>query len=112
MTGLQNMRTGDALLFFYGLFCSVEVIVFSIAKDISKSLLSGTVFACVNMIIMIGGVIFQPLVGKLLDHFWSGSLHDQIRIYSEADYQLVLSFLPLSLLLVAIVVFFVRDNRK
>ena len=107
-----NLFSINILLFCYGLFCSVEVIVISIAKDSSTSKLSGTVFACVNMIIMLGGVIFQPLVGELLDYFWNGSIHEQIRIYSEADYQLVLSFLPLSLICVAIAVFFVRENSS
>ena len=108
----SNIKNGspNALLFCYGLFCSAEVIVFSIAKNTSKSSLAGTVFACVNMIIMLGGVIFQPLVGKLLDYFWSGNLQTTIRIYSEADYQLVLSFLPLSLIFVAIAIFFVRET--
>ncbi len=107
-----NLLEIDALLFCYGLFCSVEVIVFSIAKDTSKSALAGTVFACVNMVIMLGGVIFQPLVGELLDYFWNGNLINHVRIYSEADYQLVLSFLPLSLIIVAIAVFFVRDPHS
>jgi MFS family permease len=108
-----NILEINALLFFYGLFCAVEVIVFSIAKDTSKSPLDGTIFACVNMVIMMGGVIFQPLVGELLDYFWNGNLLNHVRIYSEADYQLVLSFLPLSLIFVAIAVFFVRDiNSK
>lgn len=100
----------DVLLFLYGLFCGVEIIVFAIAKDTSTSKMAGTVFACVNMIVMLGGVIFQPLVGELLDFFWDGSLLNQVRIYSEMDYQLVLSFLPLSLLGVSIAVFFVKDK--
>ncbi len=101
----------DVLLFLYGLFCSAEVIVFAIAKDASSTNLSGTVFACVNMIIMLGGVICQPLVGKLLDFFWNGALYNHVRIYSQADYQLVLSFLPLCLLGVSIAVFFVREKN-
>lgn len=100
----------DVLLFLYGLFCSAEVIVFAIAKDASCSTLSGTVFASVNMIIMLGGVICQPLVGELLDFFWDGALINQVRVYSQADYQLVLSFLPLSLLGVAIAIFFVKEK--
>lgn len=101
----------NGLLFFYGFFCSAEVIVFAIAKDTSKSNFAGTVLASVNMIIMLGGVIFQPLVGKFLDFFWNGQIYNHMRIYSPSDYQLVLSFLPLSLLCVSIAVFFVRERR-
>lgn len=105
-----NLFDIDVLLFLYGLFCSAEVIIFAIAKDTCKSEMAGTVFACVNMIVMLGGVICQPLVGQLLDFFWNGALHNQVRVYSQMDYQLVLSFLPLSLLGVSIAIFFVREK--
>lgn len=102
--------TLSILLFFYGFFCSVEIVVFVLARESSYSKLIGTVFAVVNMIVMIGGMIFQPLVGKLLDVFWDGQMHHAIRVYSQIDYQLVLSFLPLSLVLVAILTFFIKSN--
>lgn len=99
------------LLFLYGLFCSSEVLVFVLARDAARPHLVGTVLAVVNMIIMIGGVIFQPVVGKLLDHFWDGRMDGVVRVYSVVDYQLVLSFLPLAAMLVAILVFFIRTER-
>ncbi len=70
-------------------------------KEMTKVSLSGTVFSAVNMIVMLGGVILQPLVGYLLD--WSAtSFHgaSQPLVYTVADYQLALSVLPGSLLLV------------
>jgi hypothetical protein len=94
----------------YGVFCSVEVIVFALAKDNCSQELAATVLSAANMISMLGGAIFQPLVGKMLDFFWDGTLDHQIRVYSQADYQLVLSFLPLSLLIVAIIAFFVKER--
>lgn len=100
----------NASLFLYGVFCSVEVIVFALAKDNCSQELAATVLSAANMIIMLGGAIFQPLVGKMLDFFWDGTLDHQIRVYSQADYQLVLSFLPLSLLIVAIIAFFVKER--
>lgn len=99
------------LLFGYGFFCSVEIVVFVLARESCYSKLVGTVFAVVNMIVMIGGMIFQPLVGKLLDVFWDGQMVHAIRLYNQLDYQLVLSFLPLSLVLVAILTFFIRTNH-
>jgi MFS family permease len=103
--------TLSVLLFLYGFFCSVEIVVFVLARESSDSKLVGTVFAVVNMIVMIGGAIFQPLVGKLLDVFWDGHMVHAIRMYSKLDYQLVLSFLPLSLVLVAILTFFVKTSN-
>jgi hypothetical protein len=82
------------------------------AKENSGAELSGTVFAAVNMIVTLGGVIFQPLVGSLLDKFSSGNLVAGEHVYEVVDYQLALSVLPVSLLLVMVAAFFLKDRRS
>lgn len=99
------------LLFIYGVFSATEIIVFIMGKENSGTKLSGTVFAVVNMIVTLGGVIFQPLVGKLLDTFSDGSIVNGKQFYTVTDYQIALSILPCSLLLVMILGFFMRDVR-
>ncbi|AHE67987.1 MFS transporter [Legionella oakridgensis] len=101
----------NVLLFFYGVFSATEIIVFVMAKENSGAQLSGTVFAVTNMIVTLGGVIFQPLVGKLLDTFGDGGIVAGEHIYTMVDYQLALSVLPLSLLMVMVVAFFLKDFR-
>ncbi len=54
---------------FICLFSSTEIIVFYYGQGIYWRAISGTVFAATNMIITLGGVVLQPLVGKLLDAF-------------------------------------------
>lgn len=99
------------LLFLYGVFSATEIIVFVMAKENSGAKLSGTVFAATNMIVTLGGVIFQPLVGKLLDTFRDDTITAGEHVYSVVDYQLALSILPLSLLMVMIAGFFLKDPR-
>ena len=106
-----SYTTLNILLFLYGLFSGTELIVFIMAKENSGAQLSGTVFAATNMIVTLGGVIFQPLVGKLLDTFGDSGLINGEHIYTVVDYQVALSILPLSLLLVLIAAFFLKDNR-
>jgi MFS family permease len=100
------------LLFLYGCFSSVEILVFLLGKDVCEHHLSGTAFAMVNMVVMFGGVLFQPLVGKLLDLTWSGQMLNGMRTYSVEHYQIALSFLPLSLLLSAILTFFLKNQQQ
>ncbi len=102
----------NALLFLYGLFSSTEIIVFIMGKENSGAKLSGTVFAAVNMIVTLGGVIFQPLVGKLLDTFGDSGVIAGEHIYTVVDYQLALSILPISLLLVMLLAFFMKDSSN
>lgn len=100
----------NVLMFFYGLFSATEIIIFVMAKENSGAELSGTVFAAANMIVTLGGVIFQPLVGWLLDKFGKVQLVTGEHLYSVADYQIALSVLPVSLLLVMVAAFFLKDR--
>ncbi|CDZ75756.1 putative MFS-type transporter YhjX [Legionella massiliensis] len=102
----------NILLFLYGVFSATEIIVFIMAKENSGAKLSGTVFAAVNMIVTLGGVVFQPLVGKLLDTFGDSGIVAGEHIYTVVDYQLALSILPISLLFVTILAFFMKDFRS
>lgn len=102
----------NVLMFFYGVFSATEIIIFVMAKENSGAELSGTVFAAANMIVTLGGVIFQPLVGSLLDKFSSGRVVDGVHVYSIIDYQLALSVLPASLLLVMVAAFFLKDKTS
>jgi sugar phosphate permease len=99
----------NTLLFLYGMFSGTEIIIFIMAKESSKSLVSGTVFAAANMIVSLVGAIFQPLIGLLLDTFGNGRLVEGEHVYAVHDYQLALSVIPLSLLLVIILSFFLKD---
>ncbi len=100
----------NILLFLYGVFSATEIIVFIMAKECSGAKLSGTVFAATNMIVTLGGVVFQPLVGKLLDTFGDSGIVGGEHIYTVVDYQVALSILPISLLLVTILAFFLKDH--
>ena len=105
-----SYRSLNLLLFFYGVFSATEIIVFIMAKECTGAKLSGTVFAVTNMIVTLGGVIFQPLVGKLLDTFGDSGIIGGEHIYTVADYQVALSILPISLLMVTILAFFIKDH--
>jgi len=104
--------TLNILLFLYGVFSATEIIVFIMGKENSGAKLSGTAFAVVNMIVTLGGVVFQPLVGKLLDKFGDSGIVAGEHVYTIADYQVALSILPISLLLVMILAFFLKDYKR
>lgn len=110
MPGLSYVSL-NILLFLYGVFSATEIIVFIMAKECSGAKLSATVFAATNMIVTLGGVIFQPLVGKLLDTFGDSGIVGGEHIYTVVDYQVALSILPISLLMVTILAFFIKDHR-
>ncbi len=103
----------NIILFVYGLFSGTEIIIFVMAKEtMGVDSLSGTVFAAANMIVTLGGVVLQPLVGVLLDMFGRGNIVNGEHVYAIVDYQLALSVLPISLLLVIVAGFFLKDKAR
>ncbi len=98
------------LLFAFGLLSSVQILVFSICREVSSIKIAGTAIALTNMIVMIGGNVFQPVIGKILDLQWAGMLMNGARVYSAGDYQIALTVLPLSILLAVITLFFIRET--
>ena len=50
---------------------------------------------------MASGIIFQPLIGKLLDLSWDGTMINGVAAYSSGNYFFALATIPLSLVLAA-----------
>lgn len=57
------------LLFIMGIFCCYQVLVFSLAAQMTPQAISGVVIGLTNMMIMMAGILFLPLVGYCLNQF-------------------------------------------
>ncbi|MES2212432.1 MAG: MFS transporter [Pseudomonadota bacterium] len=88
-----------ALCFFFGVVSGAQVINFAVARENMPLSLAGTTLATTNFIIMMGGMICQPLVGKVLDLTWGGAFQDDVPLYTIGGYQLALTMLPVCLFL-------------
>lgn len=88
--------------FLLGAFYSVQVIVFAIGKERSPSFAAGTAIAVINMFIMIGGVIFQPLIGHILEMGWDHHMIDGIPVYAISDYHRAAYIFPVALVLATV----------
>lgn len=99
-----------ALLFIFGASYSIQPIVFAVAREISPHRASGTAVATTNMFVMLGGLIFQPIVGELLD--WWGQSHvvNGITIYSVQSYQVALSVVPIGLVIATVLTMLLRET--
>jgi len=97
--------------FVFGVFSSVQVIVFPVGREISPRKLAGTALALTNMLVMAGGMLFQPLVGVLLDLNWSGQVVHGMHVYTVGDYRSALAVLPFGLILAVVLSFFLRETH-
>jgi len=57
------------VLFLFGMCSSVQILIFPIAREINSQALAGTAIAVTKLLVMMGGVVSQPLIGKILDIF-------------------------------------------
>jgi sugar phosphate permease len=99
------------LLFTAGMLNGGQVLCFACVKEVSPHQISGTTVGFTNAVVMMSGVIFQPLLGMLLDYAWDGQLSpDGIRIYSDAAYQMAIMAVPICLGLSWLLLKFARET--
>lgn len=108
------------LMFALGLFYSAQAIVFAVGRELSPGEAAGTAMALTNMIVMLGAMLLQPLVGSLLDFSFSLRKGAAIstalvtdnahNLYNVIDYQFALGFIPLGMFIAACLTFFLRET--
>lgn len=108
------------LMFLLGLLYSVQSIVFAVGREVSPNEAAGTAIAMTNMIVMLGAMLLQPLVGRLLD--WSLlkreatmsvqriSADNLQQLYTAADYRFALTIIPVGIVIAVILTFFLRET--
>ncbi len=98
------------LMFLAGFFIGGQVLCFTLARNNSAADISGTAVGFTNGIVMTGGIIFQPLLGHILDIFWDGAVTDSgVRLYSTHAYQMSILTIPVCLLLCVVVLRFIKE---
>ena len=98
------------LLFIFGVFCGPHPLCFTLSKENYSQKISGTAIAFANFVIMMGGFVFQPVVGKLLDLVWMGTLEKGIRFYTSSNYMFALSIIPIGLFIAGILSLFIKET--
>ena len=101
------------LLFIAGFVCGGQILYFAAAKEITPSQYSGTTIGFTNALVMSSGIIFQPLLGVILDQVWDGNINSEgMPIYTLHDYQQALTTVPLCLLGAWFIMWFVRETYE
>lgn len=100
------------LLFLFGFFSSVQVIVFPIAHDLSKKENAASALAFINMFVMTSGMLFTPLAGKILTTAAKVGGHYNIAemIYKTSDYQTAFIVIPVVLFITFLVTFCIKET--
>lgn len=100
-----------SLLFFAGACAGAQVLCFAVNQEINPHEISATTVGFTNTIVMLSGIVFQPLLGALLDFLWDGQMNaNGTRLYNLETYQTTMLALPICLIFSWLIVFFVKET--
>jgi MFS family permease len=98
------------LLLVAGFFSGSMMTTFAFAKESVPTHLAGTVSGVVNMGVMTGPTILQPLVGWVLDRRWQGEMLEGVRIYSFQAYRAGFTLMVAWAVLALVLLFFTKET--
>ena len=99
------------LMFLFGVSNTGVVLAYALATEINPHRVAGTSLAIANMMSILIGAVFQPIIGFLIDFSASARpMIDNQLIHSPADLQQAMSVLPVCLIVAFILVFFIRET--
>jgi len=99
------------LLLATGILSGFSIIYFAIAKESNSIKYTATTVGFINALCMTCPIIFQPLLGGLIDYSWNGSFDlNGSPAYTTKDYEFALGAVLIGLLIGRILVFFIDDT--
>lgn len=99
-------------LFMMGVASASQILSFAVVKDINPPTSIATAVGFNNMAVVMGGAIFQPLVGFILQWNWDGTMVGTTPFYSMHDYAIALSIIPLCFLVcIATSIFLIKETH-
>lgn len=100
-----------SILFLSGLFCGGQILYFAVVREINPEHYSATAIGFTNALIMVSGIIFQPLLGAILDFAWDGQISATgLPFYTLHDYQQALTTVPICLILAFVVMRYIKES--
>jgi len=110
----MSKATLFSLMFLFGICNTGVVLAYALATEINPHRVAGTSLAIANMMSILIGAIFQPVIGYLIDFFASSHqvVSDSLQLtHNGTDLKQAMSILPACLLVAFILVFFIRETN-
>ena len=87
------------LLLAAGVVFSAQPLIFSSVCQLTPHASNATAISFTNMIVMMLGLVLQPLVGWFLEWIWEGMKDNGVPVYTISDYRFALASIPICLAL-------------
>ena len=90
-----SIYSAYVVLFIFGLGAGGQSVSFAVVKDYNPPQLVGTASGFNNLSVLIGGSVFQPLVGVFLQHSHDWQVMNGVHVYGMNAYNYALCIMPL-----------------
>jgi sugar phosphate permease len=107
---IQSGFTMQVLMLGFGLFSAGFLCAFSVAKELCNPHYVATGLGFMNMLNMVGIAIAQPLIGFILDHYWTGEMLNNVRLYPLQAYNMGLAILPIGIFIAFLILTRVKET--
>jgi MFS family permease len=98
------------IMFFFGMGCGPHPLCFILAKENFPIQVAGTAISFANCLIMLGGFVFQPLLGYILEFLQTEPVKGLA--YSVDVYQKAMLIMPIALFISIFLVWMIKDTYK
>lgn len=99
----DNIVVAHALAMVFGIAAASNILVFNmVLLHNSENENTGAAIGFMNMAVVAGGALLQPIVGSIIESSWDGFIRNGAHWYSANDYQSGLAIIPLCFLICVI----------
>jgi MFS family permease len=98
------------LAFAFGVAAASQILTFSMIKAKTADNLAGTAIGFMNMAVVAGGAILQPIIGAIIHYSWDGIIKNGSPWYTANDYQQALIIIPICFFICVITSFYALDE--
>ncbi|MDA8561779.1 MFS transporter [Gammaproteobacteria bacterium] len=98
------------LFFLVGFITSSQVLSYPTVAELNPTSLTSTAVSIVSTVIMLSGVIFQPLFGLAMQWHWDHKVIDGAPIYSSSDMLNAMLIMPIAFVVALIVTCLIKET--
>ena len=107
---IKNLYVAHILAICFGIAASSQILTFSMIKENTPAKVAGAAIGFMNMAVVAGGAILQPIIGAMIQFSWDGYLINGVPWYTSNDYQQALLIVPLCYLIASLTsLYILRD---
>lgn len=112
-SAITNWWLLSILFFLTGMMCCYQVSIFAAGSTLVPPKHLGITVAFLNCVNMFGGSFFHTIIGKIMDHYWDGSLSAQgLKQYNLESFQHALTTIPLCALIGTGLIYLIHKALK